>query len=408
MSDPSRANRYVEPFIRHLPPSERRKGELLVLFSALIGTSLAVIVIVTFIGGTEQMAPYMGTSAVVAYAAPWLLRRGMGIRAITHVLAVGTVGGVASVTPYIGGVYSVTLPTLVLIPLLTAFLAGFRAALVWTGICAAIVIAFIALEVAGHRWEHIIPEGRRPISHGLSLLVVFAGVTLFCRDYVRYRVEAGERLRRAADLADMLARLAELEQSVRSAASAFSQGEAGLADRMGQQTELGRRASMLAFDSVGRMLEHREDVLSVVGELLASKEAIDELIAATTRLGRRLELLGLNASLEAAKANEPAFGLVAGEIRRVTASTFNELDRMEVATRTIGDALGQLQILNEDHEVFAEEVRGRMGENAHVFDELTKLIGRVMEATKILESEATGHLDAVRGIAQKARDMDLA
>lgn len=395
--------RFTDPYVSQLPNAQKRRGELLVLFSFVVGGLLCLVAVMTIILGTGIMAPWLGGAGVAMLVAPRFMLRGASIGTIAHLTNLALMTGATAVTPYIGGIYSVTMPALLLIPLWAAFLVNLRAAVLWTLACAAIVGTFAALEVLGVEFVHIIPESRRPISYGLCLLIVFVGVLLFARSYVTYRKEAGEQLQRAVELAEMLVRLKDVEHSIRRASVALSPGDEGLTDQMTRRAESGRQATGRAFQSVDAILMHYDHLEAVVEQLVMSSENIASLLEANKKIGRRLEILSLSAALEAAKVDEDAFGLVAAEIGRVTKAANTEFGRMNEVAGSFAGALGRLHALHMESEALAGDVRSRMRQSRNTFEELEQLVRQVVAAAQDMQAETDSHLLDVREIAKKAQ-----
>lgn len=375
-------------------------------FGAVVGGSLAFVGLAALGLGTWELTPWLSGAGLMVALAPHMLRRGVPLARIAHLVNFALLIAATAVTPFIGGIYSVTIPGLALLPLLTAFMIGARAATQWALACGLVVAVFTGIEYAGVQFHHIIPESRRPLSYGFSLLIVFAGVTLFARSYAHFRQQAELRLAQAAKLASMLHRLAGVEASVRRAVDTLSASQGGLPFAVNSHARDGRRATGEAADSVARLLFQHEHLAELVEQLVMTSESINSLLAANKRIGRRLEVLSLNASLEAAKVDEAAFGLVAAEIGRVTAAATEEFVRMERVAASFGSFLQRVQELQQDSSGLTEDVRDRMSHSQALFAELATLSSQLVSAANTLKSESGNHLTAVREAVSQARGLE--
>lgn len=396
----------MERFVANVPPVDRRRAELLVTFSFVCGVFLLLLATAALILGTIPLVPTLGGVSVMLFACPFALQRGARMDVLGHVVSLGLFVGHCGASSYLGGVYSPTLAAIVLLPFWAAFIIGIRAAVLWTVACCLAVAVFAVLAVAGTEFPTIIPESRRPISFGLAFVFTYIGCLLFARAYVAYRAASQVQLGRAAELARMLEQLAQLEESVARAAGAFSPGSDGLTDAMTRRTEAGHQANQVAFRSVDRILAHYDRLAAMLKRLLDRHQSISDLLEASKRIGKRLEILSLSASLEAAKVDEAAFGLVANEIGRVTAAANSDLAQMRVVADAFADELLGLREINDDSHDLASEVRERMADSDAMFGELAHLVREVTTAARELESETGRQLAEVRRLVDQARGLD--
>jgi methyl-accepting chemotaxis protein len=200
----------------------------------------------------------------------------------------------------------------------------------------------------------------------------------------------------AAAIAEMVSTVTEVAQTAEQAAQrARGVGEA--VQRTRQVGEAGRKA---VGDSIGALGSLQEQVEATAGTILALAEhaqAIGDIVATVTDIAEQINLLALNASIEASRAGEHGrgFAVVAGEVKALA-------DQSKKATGQVRQILGEIQRATNAAVLSTEEVTKGVGAVAKVADQARETIGALAEA---LAEASQAAVQIVASAGQQATGM---
>lgn len=168
----------------------------------------------------------------------------------------------------------------------------------------------------------------------------------------------------------MIAKSIETIRSVKDAISS-------LAEEVGQVMEAVNEIT----DGVQVASENNQTVFGLMGNLLAETQKMNEILAVINKFSNSTKILGLNASIEAARAGAAGrgFSVVAQEIERLSGNTTE-------SAREIGTMLGGIELQVNDISEKSKETTDAFTQQAASLQEIAATIENLNENVKVIES----------------------
>lgn len=168
----------------------------------------------------------------------------------------------------------------------------------------------------------------------------------------------------------MIAKSIETIRSVKDAISS-------LAEEVGQVMEAVNEIT----DGVQVASENNQMVFGLMGNLLAETQKMNEILAVINKFSNSTKILGLNASIEAARAGAAGrgFSVVAQEIERLSGNTTE-------SAREIGTMLGGIELQVNDISEKSKETTDAFTQQAASLQEIAATIENLNENVKVIES----------------------
>jgi methyl-accepting chemotaxis protein len=228
---------------------------------------------------------------------------------------------------------------------------------------------------------------------------------------------AGEIATTATDLSEQSTAMAESIQSLNGAAEGLERLAAELDE--GAREGVGRNARLrtLAGENRARLDESSralaalstdaEASAAAAAALASASEEVRSFIVLQRKIARQSKLLALNAAMEAARAGEQGegFGVVAGEVRRLAATSSDAAERTEAVVETLLAGIEQTRASSARTAETVRAVRGVTEGAAGSFGQIelavtdleawTSAVGRTARAAHELARETTQRLGAL-------------
>jgi methyl-accepting chemotaxis protein len=228
---------------------------------------------------------------------------------------------------------------------------------------------------------------------------------------------AGEIATTATDLSEQSTAMAESIRTLNGAAEELERLAAELDTGAREGVDRNGRLRALAVDNRARLDEssHALETLSGDAEagaaaaaaLASASEEVRSFIALQRKIARQSKLLALNAAMEAARAGEhgEGFAVVAGEVRRLAATSADAAERTEAVVEGLLAGIEQTRASSARTAETVRAVRGVTEAAARSFDQIeravtdldawTSAVERTARATHQLARETTQQLGAL-------------
>ena len=127
--------------------------------------------------------------------------------------------------------------------------------------------------------------------------------------------------------------------------------------------------------------ENNQTVFGLMGNLLAETQKMNEILAVINKFSNSTKILGLNASIEAARAGTAGrgFSVVANEIERLSGNTTE-------SAREIGTMLGGIEVQVNDISEKSRETTDAFTQQAASLEEIAATIQNLNANVKVIES----------------------
>jgi methyl-accepting chemotaxis protein len=171
------------------------------------------------------------------------------------------------------------------------------------------------------------------------------------------------------------------------------------------------RANRARFDVSAReldaLVEEVQTSAAAIEALAAASEQIRDFVTLVRKMARQSKLLALNAAMEAARAGEQGegFAVVAGEVRRLAASSAESAERTEKLVTDVLQRIERSRVSSGRSATAVQNVReltrqgleslGQVEQAMGEADSWTGVIDRAAETMGIVVGETTRRLDAL-------------
>ena len=171
------------------------------------------------------------------------------------------------------------------------------------------------------------------------------------------------------------------------------------------------RANRERFDASAReldaLVEEVQTSASAVEALAAASEQIRDFVTLVRKMARQSKLLALNAAMEAARAGDQGegFAVVAGEVRRLAASSAEAAERTEKLVTDVLQRIERSRVSSGRSSAAVHNVRelthqglaslGQVEQAVAEADSWTGVIDRAAETMGVVVGETTRRLDAL-------------
>ncbi|MBR2408320.1 MAG: hypothetical protein IKB07_05125 [Lachnospiraceae bacterium] len=134
-------------------------------------------------------------------------------------------------------------------------------------------------------------------------------------------------------------------------------------------------------DGVHLASENNQMVFGLMGNLLTETQKMNDILAVINKFSNSTKILGLNASIEAARAGAAGkgFSVVAQEIERLSGNTTQ-------SAREIGDMLGGIELQVNDISEKSKETTDAFTQQAASLQEIAATIENLNANVKVIES----------------------
>ena len=134
-------------------------------------------------------------------------------------------------------------------------------------------------------------------------------------------------------------------------------------------------------DGVQLASENNQMVFGLMGNLLTETQKMNDILAVINKFSNSTKILGLNASIEAARAGTAGkgFSVVAQEIERLSGNTTQ-------SAREIGDMLGGIELQVNDISDKSKETTDAFTQQAASLEEIAATIQNLNANVKVIES----------------------
>ena len=134
-------------------------------------------------------------------------------------------------------------------------------------------------------------------------------------------------------------------------------------------------------DGVHFASENNQMVFGLMGNLLTETQKMNDILAVINKFSNSTKILGLNASIEAARAGAAGkgFSVVAQEIERLSGNTTQ-------SAREIGDMLGGIESQVNDISEKSKETTDAFTQQAASLQEIAATIENLNANVKVIES----------------------
>ncbi len=142
----------------------------------------------------------------------------------------------------------------------------------------------------------------------------------------------GGRLRMETAVADLARRFDSLHEALDIALDdSDASGISARQEAIHEVTESAREAFITLWESLEASARRDEEALAIIGSLSRQNESLVSLTTEIRQIAKRINLLSLNAAIEATRAGDAGhgFAVVAGEVRALAAQSADTGDRIE-------------------------------------------------------------------------------
>jgi methyl-accepting chemotaxis protein len=224
---------------------------------------------------------------------------------------------------------------------------------------------------------------------------------------------AGEIATTATDLSEQSMAMAESIQTLNGAAEGLERLAAELDAGVGEGAGRNARLRALAGENRARLDEgsHALDALSTDAEasaaaaaaLASASEEVRSFVLLQRKIARQSKLLALNAAMEAARAGEQGegFAVVAGEVRRLAATSSDAAERTEVVVEGLLSGIEQTRASSARTAETVRAVRGVTEGAAGSFGQIELAVADLETWTAAVERTARAAHQLARETTQR-------
>ena len=274
-----------EALARH--PDSARRARLTVVLSFFIAAMCPLFAAVSFfVYGLPVIAAIDVAAAAIAFAVPFALRSTGSLKLATSLTLSVTVAAMWLAAASVEGITSPAVAWLVVVPIFASLLGGRRNAVVWAVICAAAVVAMIALEpwLPGRE----LPLEARRQSAAWNYVLMFMMVAAFSVLYERLHERSVAAL--AATRADL--ETAREQAAIADRLAALGRLAAGVAHQINNPSHFVAGSVRLARDTVAQVRagvtqsSELREVEAALSDALTGAVRIAETVRDLKTLGR--------------------------------------------------------------------------------------------------------------------------
>jgi methyl-accepting chemotaxis protein len=224
---------------------------------------------------------------------------------------------------------------------------------------------------------------------------------------------AGEIATTATDLSEQSTAMAASIQSLNGAAEGLERLAAELDDGAREGVDRNARLRALAGENRSRLDEgsralaalstDAEASAAAAAALAAASEEVRSFIVLQRKIARQSKLLALNAAMEAARAGEQGegFAVVAGEVRRLAATSSDAAERTEAVVESLLAGIEQTRVSSARTADTVRAVRGVTEGAASSFGQIELAVSDLEAWTSAVERTARAAHELARETTQR-------
>ncbi len=364
---------------------QRRSAYLRTTSYLMTGIGLAFGVLLTSVAGW-QLGLILFAFGVLCPLAPLLMKEGRSIEPAAHFFMFLFIASMSAVAWRTGGLDSPAIYALVVGSPMSVLILSARGSIFWVVIAVAQLALFGILQFQGFEMEQLLSEAA---NQNMTALSVVAIVLVFHLLLLQYQGAFAEQAK-AVSLSE--ARIAEARieavaahEDFDSAALVASGDDGDLLARMRHESEIGLAALDQASEQIEGMFAAMTEIEPRVGELKIRSEQISEHLETIERVSTKLDLMAVNAALEAARAglHGVTFGPIAQDMRRLAESATVEINAIRSGINgvsTESEAVREVAIRSVQSASQSKEQIAHLHKTFHgvleIFEQTTKAAGR--------------------------------
>lgn len=204
------------------------------------------------------------------------------------------------------------------------------------------------------------------------------------------------------EMSSLAARGAQVSTSSKSLAENASKVSSGasyvaeLAQQAQKNSHEGQQALSSAIDGMRQMGQRAEGVTTMILGLQESSHRIEHIVQLIREIAEKINLLSLNASIEAARAgvHGKGFAVVAAEVSKLAAKTHEATQEIDTGVSGI---LKQTELASSSVSVLLKDVQGNVGQIEQVGEKLNG----ILDFSGVLSGQMQGIVSASQASTQQ-------
>lgn len=375
---------------------ERLRARLIVTFClGLACAALGVASVVISQSSTSGVALFATGAAMLLW--PQVLRWTGSLTLAASGVCGGYIILVAASAILSGGIFGVTLPALLIIPFAAVFWTRDKAAIGWTFLASTVVAGFAVAQAVGIE----VSTGGMPQDIGqlINPAAIMANLWLcwlLASAHVRHSNELEARLASIDSFQEAANDVSELAVALQGKLSNFSESD-GAAAALNRQVDYAVTRARAAESHLERVNDSIDELDELDEQLITDGAGFKQYGTRLKKIRRRLEVVRLEASLQAVSQKDSRLLVVADELQRVITQSGEELLQVDVASAHLRANLRQISLPRKLREQASDSL-DILYAGRHQLDAMTHLSHQLETVGSAFVTTTQRHLDGVGAV----------
>ena len=351
----------------------------------MTGVGLAFGVLLTWVAGW-QLGMILFAFGVLCALVPMLMQEGRSIEPAAHLFMFLFVASMSAVAWRTGGLDSPAIYALAVGSPMSVLILRVRGSIFWVAVAVAQLAIFGILRFQGVELEQLLSVAANENITALSVVAIVLVLHLLLLQYQGAFAEQAKAVSSSeARIAEARGEAVAAHEDFDSAALVASGDEGDLLARMRNESEVGLAALEEAREQVEGLFTAMAEIEPMVGELKIRSEQISGHLETIERVSTKLDLMAVNAALEAARAglHGVTFGPIAQDMRRLAESATVEINAIRTGIQgvsTESEAVRQVASRSVNSASQSREQIAHLHRTFHgvleIFEQTTEAAGR--------------------------------